>query len=1288
MFAMVTGSCADNNVSPENIPAVPLSDKYELITKSQVFLSTVGCHIFNFDDIANSTDVKEDDIVGFTYQGMGFAEITSRASDESKQFNATAFSFRNTQLNIGSILNTKVSVPSSEDQIQYSLAAIHRIPSVFWFPHTYAIGHYNEEATVSGPWNTVKHTGRITATESVANVTMTTPKAVATNASFILTVHSHPGYNITYFVSFGAGENKTLFTVRADQDRQFNHEYGLRGTYTVSLHASNILSFTIMTCTVVVQDIILGLAFYGSILPVALGNEIIIQWFMRQGNGVNISVDFGDGTSFQNGSFDVAYFFAAMNNHTYANAGEYTVKINVSNCVSNASIESLAVVELPLTGVTCDVIHAHRDIEVNETVKIQVTTTQGTNPEIFIDFGDGSVSTSRELSVHHSYSTYNFYNVSCSVYNNVSRVNISKEIQVHKPVDPLIDFNVTCSHTNLTDNTPCMLNISIGTDFTCTWDWGDGRLDETVFEQLGNFTYHNYSTVGHYTVSLNCSNRLNQTTAVTTAIVEEPIVGLVVVEPIAKPFANDFRVTWSAITGTDPIFNVTFTHIISGTSFNVTVTTIHNPPSGSANITAAMMPDIGIYELEVTAVNYVTPLQTIYLTVMVDVPINNPTLTRSSEFVEANTTANFTCKVTAGSNVSLHWDFGDGSTLENQYSQGHFPTEGITIEHVFSMEGGYTVTLFVNNSVSNFTLHIPVYIQNPHYLVLTTNSPQEIPPGIITFTVSLEQGNVRPTNSSYTVHYGDGNSTVDQPFSAPLVLPHHYGGHGAYIMNITLTNDVHFVFLETEVEVQTPITNFQVFSFHTGPEENKGKPGMGSTKTYFPCEFPVFFNTSIQAGTNVSYYWSFGDGQTEVTTNISVNHTFPTPSSYTIKVEAKNAVSQSSKTLLVDIQCMAKIKAFTNDGPSKLNVPITFSVAIEQVGTDSCYLVEIGDNVVLNYRKESSITCLDACSKTGETVQLFSDPNGFSFKHTYSGTGNYQLSVTACNKVYSVTVTGEAACTPKPCNKPKVMMDSEATGSSPSNAKTYFPWKQITIKTEVKIDCEASDQTAFTWKVFKMHSHNNSWMSYQMPASVSLTQGYLVLQKRDLPYGDYRMEFTCAMVGVDGIYNTSYGWISIIPSQIEAVIDGGESRSIGLGKLAIIGSTKTRDPDVVEAHNHPNDFKRCWFCAKSGSYDPNILNNCTELPSFPLTPIPRVSSGNSSHNETQSNSTVIDENGCFGYPPGRLNASTTEIMFSTIMMQLNQKYDVCMLAMKDTRQSFACTTIEIVEGDPPEVAIR
>ena len=1285
VFSLDTSSCNDGDVSPENLPTATLSDSYELITESQVFLSRSGCHIFSFEDIKNSTDVKEGDIVGFTYQGDGYAEITSRESDKSKKFNATAFSFNNANLNLGSILSTTQTAPSTISQVQFSLAAIHRIPSVYWFHHTYAIGQYVEEATVSGPSNLVKQTAHITATESVANVTMTAPKAVATNASFIVTLHPHKGYNVTYVVNYGSGENQTFSTVLADQDQQVSYEYRLSGTYSVSLHASNILSFSINTCTVLVEDTILGLEFYSDILPVALGNETLIRWFIRQGDGVNITVNFGDGTFFQNGSFDVAHLFAAMNNHTYEAVGEYTVTINVSNCVSNASIEALAVVELPLTGVTCEVNHAHRDIEVNETVTVQVTVAQGTNPEIFIDFGDGSVTRGRELSYQHSYSTYDFYNVSCSVYNNVSMVNASTKIQVHKPVDPLIGFNVTCLYTNLTDPTCCMLNISVGTDFACTWDWGDGRFTETTFGQLGNFTCHNFSSVGHHSVSLNCSNRLNKTTAEETAIVEEPIVGLVVVEPVAKPFANDFQVTWTTVTGTDAIFNVTFKHLISGSTFNATVTTSLDTTSGSAVITTDMMPDIGIYELMVTAINYVTPRQTIHQTVYVDVPIQTPVLTSSSDFVEVHTTANFSCHITAGSNVSIWWDFGDGSTVIHQYYRGNFSSEGVTIEHIFVREGVYTVTLTGNNSISDFTLSIPVYIQNPHYLILTTNSPQNIPPGTITFTVSVVSDEEHPTNSSYTVHYGDGTATADQPFSAPLTLSHSYGEHGAYTMNITFSNEVHFTFLETEVEVQTPITNFQAVSSHTGPDENTGKPGFGPLQTYFPCDFPVHFNTTIETGTNVTYTWNFGDEQIEVTQVTSVNHTFPNPGKYTVNVVAKNAVGEASFQLMIDIQCMVKIAAFGNDGPAKLDIPITFTVDIEQVGTASCYLVEIGENKIFSYRMDTSVTCPGACSKFGEEVVRFSNPSGFSLVYTYSDVGTYPLKVTGCNVVYTVIETGEAACAAKPCKYPNVTMDPDATGHSRENAISYFPWKQFTIKNDIKLDCEASNKTEFLWTVCKMHS-NGSFIPYQVPSSVLLTGSTLDFQARDLPYGVYHLKFKCAMAGVVGIYTYSEGYISIVPSDIEAVIDGGSLRAIGQGKDTTITSYETIDPDVTV--NHPSDFQHCWFCAKYRSYDPEMLNNCTELPPYPLTPMPQISANNSSNNETQSNSTAIDENGCFGYPSGRLNASTSEISFKTAMMQIGSKYDVCMLAKKDTRRSIACTTIEVLEGDPPRVEIK
>lgn len=101
-----------------------------------------------------------------------------------------------------------------------------------------------------------------------------------------------------------------------------------------------------------------------------------------------------------------------------------------------------------------------------------------------------------------------------------------------------------------------------------------------------------------------------------------------------------------------------------------------------------------------------------------------------------------------------------------------------------------------------------------------------------------------------------------------------------------------------------------------------------------------------------------------------------------------------------------------------------------------------------------------------------------------------------------------------------------------------------------------------------------------------------------------------------------------------------------------------------------------------------MLNNSTELFAFPLDPIPKNSLVDSSENGTQFFSNVTEEKGCFGYPPGRLNASTPEIIFSTRMMLLRHKYDVCVLASKETRKRSACTTIEIVEGDPPVVIIR
>ena len=1286
------GVCTDENVTPANTPSASLSDIYELIAESHVFLSKKGCHIFHFDDLNDATDIKEGDIVGFTYQGSGYAEITSRPSGDSKELNATGFSFSDVQLSLGSILTTSgVSPPVSISQFQYSLAAVHQVPSLFSFSHNYSIGEYHEEATVRGSRNAVKVTTHIIATESVDNVTWTTPKAVATNASYTITIHPHKGYNITYAVDFGAGENQTVYKVSLDSDLQVSFMYNLSGHYNIFLYATNIISFVVKACNVAVQDVVSGLAFYGPILPVSLGDETVIQWIMRQGNGVNITIDFDDGSTYNNGSFDIAYLFAAMNNHTYAAVGEFTVTINVSNCVSNDSIEGLAIVELPLVGVTCDVIHANRDIEVNETVTVQITVVQGTNPEFLIDFGDGTVTTTRELEVQHSYSSYNFYNVSVSAYNNVSRENTSKEIQVHKPVDPLVDFIVTCSLTNLTDLTHCMLNITQGTDFICTWNWDDGSSSESRFEQLGSFTNHTYSVVGHYNVDLNCTNRLYNTTSTAKAIVEVPIADFKVVDPVAKEFQVDFSVTWSTTQGTDTNFTVTFTHLITGMSYNATVTTSADKTSGSAVITSAMMPDIGTYELEVTAVNYVTPRQTLRSPVLLDIPITGTILTRHMKFVEVFTTANFSFQMTAGSNLSLWWNFGDGSPFKYQYHLGRsFPLDGITIGHVYTSDGEFIVELFGNNSVSNFTHVIPVYIQHPPNITLTSNSPQNIPPGKITFTIAAVLGKDPPTNSTYTVHFGDGTSITDQSFVAPMVLVHDFPLNGFYTMNITVTNDVQSAFLETQVELQTPIQELVATSAHTGPDQEKGKPGKGPDNTFFPCDFPVLFNTSIRNGTNVSYTWYFGDGQSVVTQNTSINHTYPNPKRYTVTIEAENAVSHNTTTLTVDIQCMVIINSFTNNGPAKLDIPIKFDVVLDQVGTDSCFVVNISNNALMLYKRNPLTDCPQACNASNADVHYIADPYGsFSWEYIYPKVGIYPLSITACNLVSAVIKKGEAACAAKPCKYPNVTMDPSLVGDESFNAKIYYKYKGFTIKNAIKIDCEATKDTRFLWEVCQYFSHNQSCVPVTLQGSISLTASNLYIPPSGLPtYGVFRLKFTVFMVGVDGIYRSAFGYVEIVKSAIIAVIDGGTSRAVGQGKTTSVSCTETTDPDAVE--NNPSDFQYCWFCAKKGSYNASLLDNCTQLTAYPPTAVELPSMGNNSNNGTQLNSTAFNSNSCFGHPPplGRLNVSTSEITFNTRMMVAESKYDVCVQVRKDTRKSVACTTMGMTAGHPPDVAIR
>lgn len=1275
--------CTKDNLQPLR-PVVPTpDDNYELVSENHVFLSARGKHMFHFTGSLknNASVVHKGDILGFSSPANGYAELASRESSKSELFHPEEFAYEGA-VSLGDVLST--SEPSTnKSETQHSVIAFYQVPSQLILQHSFPIGVYSGEITVKGSHSVLSANAYIVSSQSITGVNWTYPQAVPTNGTFDIIVHPHPGYNVTYVMWYG-GDNLTDFKTQLDADLPFSYSFTRRGQYGVSLMASNVITFRHKACSIIVQDLIKNLSFYTPIAPTALNNVTTVDWLMRQGSSVNITVDFGDGTILNEGYFDVSHIWVASNTHQYAEIGEYPVLINISNLVSNASIQGLAVVEVPLEGVSFEVVHSARDIEVNETVTVQISVAKGTNPEFLVDFGDGNIVTTRELTAEHSYTVWKFYNVSIWAYNNVSNVNVTREIQVHKPVEVLVGFNITCPPTNLTYITPCMLNITKGTDFKCTWLWGDGLQNETTFGELGNLTFHTYSSIGHHQVTINCTNRLYNTTAETIAIVEKPILNFTVNHPGARRYDQDFTVSWWTLMGTDAIFNISFTHVLIGTSTEIAITSLTaDGTAGTALITTSAFPVIGIYELNVTAINHVTPLQVIILTVLVDIPIISPVLTRFHEHFVLRGSAPFQVTMTNGSNATLHWDFGDGINF-SEFFIGEYPAVGTPMAHAYQNPGVFDVVLFGNNSVSNFTLRTYMIIQAPtDVLIFRSNSPQEIPPGNITFTVSLIQGKVPPTNATYTLHFGDGTVESDKELHLPQVVNHTYPTHGAYAVNVTIRNVISNVTLELEVELQTLITELKMFATHSKGDAGPGAPGRGPGQIYFPLDYPVIFTSNITNGTNVTYTWHFENRIVSTKDIIQVNHTFSeADTSIYVELEAENALGKESVIQMIKLEKIVKGIKFTNDGPTKLGKVTTFTLSMEQFGTSACYYVQLENGTTYLY-KQVLTTCAEGCP-TSDNVRI-AESSPISMKHTYTTIGVQPVKVVGCNHVSKIEVLGEAASADKPCTYPNVTILPRTAGPNISAAKIYLKSESLTILAEIIINCEATDKTKLEWVICKLEEDKETCSPVPLPADLTVNSRELRLPRRSLRYGHYVFKFTVTMLGVEGIYTTAQGYVSISKSQITAKIAGGTTKAVGYGKSIILDAGESIDPDLEPGNYTGMHFS--WFCAKKEE-KLVIFPNSTSLPGLPLLARPFEGISNMTNASAVNRTSAHNESsGCLGYGPGRLNTSERQFTFDTSRTKIEGYYEVTVLIKKDSRIAMAIITLIVKEGDPPDVMI-
>ena len=787
-FCMHSGICASSPLECDDQIFGGFAEKYEIVYEYIAYVFP-GFNILTFDkdQLEDLPDVGPGYSIAFHIpegSGTSLAKVVNTST--------LCRHFPDAPAPVGTMLDT---TSAQNIDAKLHLKAYYSMTSSSALKQTYSdVGVFYPRMRFTVDGNDLDFTSKIIVSESIVGGNWTVAPYIATNATFPVLVHPLTrGYNVTVFIFYEEGSNYSSFQPRVDTEATIEHAYNQRGIKPLSLTYSNALSSVEFSCQVHIQDKVEFLDLVHPIVVVPTGNESEIVWYLLQGSDLTFELDLGDGTSYSNGTFDIDAILVVYARQVYYAPGEYDVNITVYNEVSNLTLTVVAAVEDPIVNMTTEIVHAARDIEVNETIQFNVTMVNGTSPYYNVDFGDGTSDLGMSSLVNHSYSWWQIFEANVTAWNNVSKATYLINVTVHKPVRPLINFTITTEPTNLTDPVAFMLNISDGTDYNCTWDFGDGNKGESNYDDLGTYLYHTYADVGVYVVFMNCSNRVYTTNYTTVAIVQKPILGFEFPELAPIEYTDAIVLAWLCASGTNATYNVTIDNMYLDDTpqllQNADVTLTDDRLTGSHTIAPAAAPhQYGVYVMEITVWNLVTPPQTIRRELIIDKPIENADLSSMKTHWEVNTTVTVTTAMSLGTNVTLVFDFGDGNTYE-EFVMGEFPVDGVDTNHTYLTDGDFTITLLVKNSVSNFTLVLMLKLEYVPDLNLESNSPQIHPlPALVNFTLVVTPGKEPPTNATAIWDFGDGTPLITKPFD--YHDSHFYAQPGWYIVVVNVFNAI------------------------------------------------------------------------------------------------------------------------------------------------------------------------------------------------------------------------------------------------------------------------------------------------------------------------------------------------------------------------------------------------------------------------------------------------------------------------------------------------------------------
>ena len=436
----------------------------------------------------------------------------------------------------------------------------------------------------------------------------------------------------------------------------------------------------------------------------SVANLVPVAAFTTTANNLAVSYD-ASGSSDPDGTIvSYAWTFGdgstgttATPSHTYAAAGNYSVKLTVTDDRGGKTSLTKSVTVVKNKVPTAAFTHTANNLNASFNAAGS-SDTDGTIVSYAWDFGDGSTGTTATATTTHAYAAAGTYSVKLTVTDDdgATSATTTKSITLVANKAPTAAFTFTTNNQNATFNAAGSSDTD-GTVASYAWDFGDGLTGTTATPS------HAYGLSGTYSVKLTVTDDDGATGTITKPVTVTP-------PPNQLPTAaftftaNDLDASFNGSGSSDPDGTVDS----YAWEFGDGLTGITATPNHAYAVT-------GTYQVKLTVTDNRGGTAT--LTKPVSVTGNNAPLAAFTS-TTTNQSASFDGSGSSDSDGtvdSYSWDFGDGSTGNTA-----------SPNHAYADPGTYQVQLTVtdNDGATGTITH-----------AVTANAPpNEVPTAAFTFT--------------------------------------------------------------------------------------------------------------------------------------------------------------------------------------------------------------------------------------------------------------------------------------------------------------------------------------------------------------------------------------------------------------------------------------------------------------------------------------------------------------------------------------------------------------------------